>query len=107
MDKNTLIRTLGLVLFVGIVDALFITMMLICRGYGLIDDTQASGYTASLIGANIFIARAWWKNNNVTKEAIEAQHYLDIMKMHNKLGELDEDVEEDFEEEEGEVDAEC
>lgn len=109
MDKKTLIRTFALVVMVGLVDILFIGMILLCRRYNLIDDVASSGYVTSLIGANIIIARAWWKNNNITEEAKEAQHYLDILKMHSNLGELDGYVEDEYEEvtEEGEVDAEC
>ena len=56
-------------------------------GWALDADTWA---TAALSVASVVcIVYSWWKNQNVTDEAIQAQMTLDVLKAEKKAGEVD------------------
>ena len=57
--------------------------MLICGvlgGFGLTTDPEALSTVLLLVVAAIVAIYSWWKNNNVTKSAQDAQSYLDAIK---------------------------
>ena len=64
--------------FARLAVALFALALVFLIAFGVIDaDSLTMAVTAVLaIGSEIL---AWWKNNNVTSEAIEAQKYLEIL----------------------------
>ena len=61
-------------------------------GFALDADALFTG--AALVLAIIAYVWSWWKNNNVTQAAIEAQGMLDLMKKGNDDRRDPEDVEE-------------
>lgn len=44
-----------------------------------------------LISVAVFVYSLWWKNNNVTKAAQEAQEYLDVIKKADGVDRSDEE----------------
>lgn len=44
-----------------------------------------------LVSVAVFVYSLWWKNNNVTKAAQEAQGYLDVIKKAEKVDRSDEE----------------
>lgn len=48
--------------------------------YGFQADADIMVQVALMIFAAITTVYAWWKNNNITKEAIAAQSFLDNLK---------------------------
>ena len=77
IDKGTLIRTVILVLALvnQVLTVLGINPLPIDEG-----NLDLLISTAWTIVAAIW---SWWKNNNITKEAIQAQVYLDDLKNNN------------------------
>jgi SPP1 family holin len=77
IDKGTLVRTVILVLALvnQVLTVLGINPLPIDEGN--LDLLISTGWT-------IFAAVwSWWKNNNITNEAIQAQVYLDDLKNNN------------------------
>ena len=77
IDKGTLVRTVILVLALvnQVLTVLGINPLPIDEGN--LDLLISTGWT-------IFAAVwSWWKNNNITQEAIQAQVYLDDLKNNN------------------------
>ena len=52
--------------------------------YGFQADADAMVQAALMIFAAVTTVYAWWKNNNITKEAVAAQGFLDNLKEENK-----------------------
>ena len=70
ISKNTIIRT---ALFFGmmiILDVFSVVMLTELVKHNLLSNEMATGYAATLIGANATAVRAWWKNNSFTESAL-------------------------------------
>lgn len=63
--------------------------MLVCGvlgGFGLTTDPDALSTVLLIVVASCVAVYSWWKNNNVTKAAQDAQEYLDAVKSLGKGG---------------------
>ena len=49
--------------------------------FGIAIDAEALFVGVACVLAFVFYVWSWWKNNNVTKAATEAQEVLDLIKM--------------------------
>lgn len=86
VSKGTIIRTI--LLFVALIN-----QILIMFGFEPlpIEDAQIESIINSLyeVISTIFLIIttliAWWKNNSITKEAIEADDYLKELRQRNKI----------------------
>lgn len=52
----------------------------VAGGFGLTLDPDSLGTIAACAVALVAGVYSWWRNNNVTEAATEAQHYLDSIK---------------------------
>jgi hypothetical protein len=64
----------------AIVRLLIMLACAVAGGFGLTVDPDALGTIVSCAVALVAGVYGWWKNNNLTQAATEAQHYLDSIK---------------------------
>ena len=62
-----------------------ITLVVVCAAnianlYGVYVDADAIVQLALMVVTAVATVYAWWKNNNVTREAVAAQEFLDGLK---------------------------
>lgn len=60
----------------------------VAGGFGLTVDPDALGTIAACAVALVAGVWGWWKNNNLTKAAQDAQAYLDAIKGNYEAGKL-------------------
>lgn len=65
---------------VAIVRLLVMLASAVAGGFGLTVDADSLGTIAACAVAVVAGVYSWWKNNNVTKAAQDAQAYLDAIK---------------------------
>lgn len=77
VSKATIIRTICLVIAIT-------NMVLEMRGHSIIPiDNELVTEAISVIFLIGSAVASWWKNNSFTKEAIEADKYLETLKANN------------------------
>lgn len=65
---------------VAIVRLVVQLVSLVAGGFGLAIDPDGLGTIVACAVAFVAGVYSWWRNNNVTEAATEAQHYLDSIK---------------------------
>ena len=65
---------------VAIVRLLVMLASAVAGGFGLTVDADSLGTIAACAVAVVAGVYSWWKNNNITKAAQDAQAYLDAIK---------------------------
>ena len=65
---------------VAIVRLLVMLASAVAGGFGLTVDADSLGTIVACAVAVVAGVYSWWKNNNVTKAAQTAQHYLDAIR---------------------------
>lgn len=73
---------------VAIVRLLVMLASAVAGGFGLTLDPDSLGTIAACAVALVSGVYSWWRNNNVTKAAQDAQAYLDAIKGNYEAGKL-------------------
>lgn len=73
---------------VAIIRLLVMLASAVAGGFGLTLDPDSLGTIAACAVALVAGVYSWWRNNNVTKAAQDAQAYLDAIKGRYEAGKL-------------------